>query len=67
MRRERQIDRMPTEIPPPVEAAPVVAFEDFSRWMDHELAKLEFAWRQWSTPGYAYWRSSLAGDNTRGR
>ncbi len=67
LRRERLIEQEATETPAPVELAEPVAFDEFSRWMDHELAKLEFAWRQWSTPGYAYWRSSLADEEARGR
>ena len=67
-RRERRIDQVPSEARTPVEAAPkVAAFDELSRWMDHELAKLEFTWRNWSTPGYGYWRSSLGGAQTRGR
>ncbi|MGD9648877.1 MAG: hypothetical protein AB7U73_24405 [Pirellulales bacterium] len=67
VRRERRFDRVPSEAPALVEPAPEVAFEEFSRWMDHELAKLEFTWRKWSTPGYAYWRSSLADESKPGR
>ncbi|MBX9791703.1 MAG: hypothetical protein K2Y37_22500 [Pirellulales bacterium] len=66
-RRERRIDQVPAEAPTLVEAASPIAFEDFSRWMDHELAKLEFNWRNWSTPGYGYWRSSLGDAQARGR
>jgi len=67
LRREQPIERQAPEIQLPVETASPVEFEEFSGWMDHELAKLEFTWRQWSTPGYGYWRSSLTGEGTRGR
>ena len=60
-------ERQAQEIQVPVEAASPVEFAEFSRWMDHELARLEFTWQQWSTPGYGYWRSSLTAEGTRGR
>jgi hypothetical protein len=60
-------ERQAPEIQLPVEAAAPVEFAELSRWMDHELAKLEFTWRKWSTPGYGYWRSSLTGEGNRGR
>ncbi len=60
-------ERQAPEIQLPVEVASQVEFAEFSGWMDHELAKLEFTWRQWSTPGYGYWRSSLTAEGTRGR